>query len=71
MAMQIAAKCRTTNADCFTTDTIPRIVAIAPGPNMMGIAIGTKATSSSAPFAPTIDAAGGRREIAGTRSSSG
>src|SRR5215471_8342106 len=49
------------NSECFTSETMPRIVAMAPGPNMIGMARGTKETSSFSwvepPEAPVVESA--------------
>ena len=50
IAAEIPANAATSNSGCFTSEVMPRIVAIAPGPNMIGMASGTNATSSS--FSP-------------------
>src|SRR5262245_56978222 len=47
MATQMATAEANTNSECFTVEVIPRMVAMAPGPNMIGMARGTKATSSA------------------------
>jgi hypothetical protein len=47
MATQMATKDITSNSECFTKEVMPITVAIAPGPNMIGMANGTKAKSSS------------------------
>jgi hypothetical protein len=49
IAAEISTNAATSNSDCLTSEVMPRIVAIAPGPNMIGMARGTKATSSSFP----------------------
>jgi hypothetical protein len=39
----------------YTSEVMPRTVAMAPGPNMIGIARGVKATSSwTEPLAPPV-----------------
>ena len=43
---QRAAKETTSLSACFTSEVMPRTVAMAPGPNMIGMATGRKATSS-------------------------
>src|SRR5215469_5878902 len=48
MAATIAASGRNSVNGCRTTDAIPSTVAIAPGPNISGIASGTNATLSGA-----------------------
>src|SRR5262249_28120404 len=47
MATQMATAEANTNSECFTVEVMPRMVAMAPGPNMIGMARGTKATSSA------------------------
>src|SRR4029450_13073844 len=47
MARQMATPEANTNSESFTVEVMPRTVAMAPGPNMIGMARGTKATSSS------------------------
>jgi hypothetical protein len=49
LAMTIAANDGNSANRCRTNDAMPSTVAIAPGPNISGIASGTNATVSPAP----------------------
>ena len=47
MAAETATKDTNSNFECFTSEVIPRTVAMPPGPSMIGIAKGVNATSST------------------------